>query len=218
MQLLPPELLVKTGPVDEALWNYSPWLGFLQRRRFHLALRLIKNRCFNNLLEVGYGSGIFMPTLARHCKNLSGVDIHGSVEVIRQTLEKSGFRADLRQSSATALPFEDNTFDGIVAISALEFVEPAEEMATELARVCQPDGSLIVVSPAQSWWLDQALRLTTGSQAELIYQQRRTELLPRLLQRFTLTNSVSFPAIVSRVGGAIYHGWELTPATQKNVN
>jgi 2-polyprenyl-3-methyl-5-hydroxy-6-metoxy-1,4-benzoquinol methylase len=76
VDLLAQHQLLPTGPVDHANWNYLPVIGVIQRLRFRLIARLMGGRRFESLLEIGYGSGIFMPELARHAQRLAGVDIH----------------------------------------------------------------------------------------------------------------------------------------------
>ena len=87
IRLLPLQDLVRTGPVDHADWNYRPLLGLLQRRRFQLATALLPRPRMQRLLEVGYGSGVFLPELARHCEELHGIDTHASpAEVLGKLL------------------------------------------------------------------------------------------------------------------------------------
>ena len=63
LKLLPREALIQTGEVDHADWNYRPLLGMIQRLRFRLILRILAGRKYHRLLEIGYGSGVFMPEL-----------------------------------------------------------------------------------------------------------------------------------------------------------
>jgi len=73
---LPEHDLRKTGPVDEADWNYRPVLNYISRQRFELVLELLDETPAHDLLEIGYGSGVFAPELARRTKSLWGIDIH----------------------------------------------------------------------------------------------------------------------------------------------
>ena len=74
--LLPPSALVKTSDVDKAEWNFRPLLGIIQRLRFRMILSLLPKRRIGRLLEIGYGSGVFLPELSRRCDNLYGIDPH----------------------------------------------------------------------------------------------------------------------------------------------
>src|SRR5256885_8746113 len=86
LHLLPAEVLVKTGPVDHADWNYRPLLGAIQRSRFRLLLDLLDAERFGRLLEIGYGSGVFLPELARHSRELYGIDIHEKSDHVAESL------------------------------------------------------------------------------------------------------------------------------------
>src|SRR5579859_4421348 len=101
LQLLPLESLVRTGPVDHADWNYRPLLGFLQRARFHLALKLLAGASYRRLLEIGYGSGVFMPELSRRCDELYGIDVHQKHEQVTVSLSQNGVMARLFSGSAS---------------------------------------------------------------------------------------------------------------------
>ena len=61
LRLLPAKELITTGPVDHADWNYKPVLGWIERRRFKLALSMLPAPKSGRLLELGYGSGVFLP-------------------------------------------------------------------------------------------------------------------------------------------------------------
>src|SRR4029077_7874514 len=120
LKLIPPESLLKTGEVDHADWNHRPIIGVIQRLRYRLALALVGNTTFGRLLEVGYGSGVFMPDLAERCNELHGIDIHSTGSEVEEVLRRHGFRALLSTESVTELPFEDNYFDCVVTVSSLE--------------------------------------------------------------------------------------------------
>jgi hypothetical protein len=65
MRLMRRNLLVKTGPVDFAEWNSRPLLGWISRQRFRLVVSLLPKAPIVRLLEIGYGSGIFLPASIR---------------------------------------------------------------------------------------------------------------------------------------------------------
>jgi ubiquinone/menaquinone biosynthesis C-methylase UbiE len=100
-----------------------------------LVLRLLGSRTFDALLEVGYGSGVFLPELSKMCHQLFGIDTHRLVREVAAALEKVGVVATLKSGSVTALPFADGSFDGVVAVSTLEFVEDLATACRELSRV-----------------------------------------------------------------------------------
>lgn len=208
--MLPREALIPTSKVDHAEWNYRPLLGALQRKRFGLALALLGDGTPGRLLEIGYGSGVFMPELAERCGALYGVDRHGRDREVARCLARHGVRAGLTSASVAALPYGDSFFDCAVAVSALEFVESIDAAAAELARVLSPTGALVVVTPGHSALLDLALRLTTGANARADYAGRRQKLVPALLRRFRLTEQRRFPPPFG--GPMVYRALRLEPA------
>ena len=71
-----PKYLKRTGDVDYFHWNYAFPIKYIQKLRFKGIIRLMGNRSYDRILEVGTGSGIFLPELARHCNKLYAIDIH----------------------------------------------------------------------------------------------------------------------------------------------
>src|SRR5438552_15735335 len=88
MKLLSQELLIKTGPVDHADWNYRPLLGLISRTRFRLVRDMMRDRRFRRLLEIGCGSGVLMPELAQHAEELHGLDFHPHSASVSELLVK----------------------------------------------------------------------------------------------------------------------------------
>jgi SAM-dependent methyltransferase len=206
LHLLPEEVLVKTGPVDHADWNYRPVLGFLQRSRFRLLLRLIGDERFGRLLEIGYGSGVFLPELARRCSKLSGIDIHDATERVASSLAKLDVAADLHCASAERMPFEDGSFDAVVAVSSFEFISDFDRASDEVLRVLAPGGAFFVITPGDSPILDAGLKIMTGADAEKDYGGRRKLVMPALERHFRIGRALAFPTAVF----PMYRGLRLT--------
>jgi SAM-dependent methyltransferase len=196
MHLLPASALIRTSEVDHADWNFRPLLGSLQRVRFRLVLDLLESQRPARLLEIGYGSGVFMPELARRCGELYGIDPHGRNREVAAVLEAHLVTAELHTGSAERLPFADGHFDAVVSVSALEYVPDIDSACREIRRVLKPDGVLVVVTPGSSPILDLALTIVTGESASQ-YGDRRGRLLPALTSHFVVDAKRLVP---SRVG------------------
>ena len=95
VELLPVDALIRTGEVDHADWNYKSLLGWIQRLRFRCVVAMLEDRRFDRLLEVGYGSGVFMPTLKNYCRVLHGIDTHEKAEEVGEVLRRHGVVAEL---------------------------------------------------------------------------------------------------------------------------
>jgi SAM-dependent methyltransferase len=199
VQLLPQDALIKTGPFDHADWNHKPVLGWIQRQRFKLALSLLPESRSARLLEIGYGSGVFLPALSQRCEELYGIDIHDRNQEIGAELVKRGVFAQLRVGTAEALPFDNGRFDCVVAVSSLEFVGDVLAGCGEIARVLKPDGSLVVITPGRSRVVDLGLRLLTGESAKKDYGEKRESLMGAVEERFQVMEERLFPSIAGRV-------------------
>ncbi|GAC1301775.1 MAG: hypothetical protein NVSMB19_10280 [Vulcanimicrobiaceae bacterium] len=193
VRLLPREELLKTGDVDHAAWNYTGILGFVSRQRFELVSGLLPQRV-GTLLEIGYGSGIFMPELARRAEHLFGVDVHDRAAEAMAVLQRNGVAATLSQATAEALPFPDASFDAVVVVSTFEFVADIERAARELGRVLRPGGTAVVVTPVDHPLLDLALRIATGESAKKDFGDRRKRIVPTLVRELRHERSAWFPS------------------------
>jgi|GEM_PF-621266 len=199
LRLLPVKDLITTGPVDHADWNYKPVLGWIERQRFKLALSMIPAPKVGRLLELGYGSGVFLPELAARCSALHGLDVHPHQGEVMRQLHGYGIEATLVRGTAEAMPYEDHFFDAIVTVSALEFVPDIDRAVRELHRVLAPAGVLIVVTPNSSPITDFGLKVMTGESARKDYGDRRAAVIPVLTRWFTVDAQRTSPPLGGRL-------------------
>lgn len=198
MQLLPKERLIRTSDVDHADWNYTPLLSYVMRKRFELVRKLLPAARVDRLLEIGFGSGVFMPELASRCRELYGIDVHPNVEEVEMHLSADGVKASLSRQDAAQMAFPDRFFDAIVSVSALEFIADIEGAARQAARVLKPGGRLIGVTPVKSRVLDAILHVSTGADPVKDYGDRRERVLPALLRYFRSVRTRRFvPAYIA---------------------
>ncbi len=210
LRLLPANALICTGPVDHGDWSFRPFLGWIIRQRYHMVLSLLPPKPLHCLLEVGYGSGIFMPSLSDRCSELHGIDIHGYAKEVTDRLRGFQVSAHLVSGSVEAMPFQNDSFDAVIALSCLEFVADLEAACQELQRVLKPDGFLVIVTPGYSPLLDWGLTLLTGQSAQKDYGDRRQKLMPTLLRFFKVDKQRTFPRIGSSLL-CLYKSLRLSP-------
>jgi ubiquinone/menaquinone biosynthesis C-methylase UbiE len=150
LKLPPPGVLVPNNDVDPLPYYYRPFLGKLFAARLNTGLRLLHGH-YARLLEIGYGSGLLMPTLASACDELYGLDLEREPSGLRERLRRLGVtpRA-LVQANAQSMPFADRFFDAVVAFSIFEHLRAADLAPAlgEVARVLRPGGTLLVGCPA----------------------------------------------------------------------
>lgn len=91
-----------------------------------------------DLLEVGCGTGLLLERFASMCKTAKGVDLSPGM------LEKARQRGlDVIEGSATALPFEDASFDVAVSFKVLAHIPDIRTALSEMTRVVRPGGHVI---------------------------------------------------------------------------
>lgn len=193
LNLLPPEALLKTGGVDHADWNHKFILGTISRARFHLVKKLLAARRVHRLLEIGYGSGVFLPELAKYADEIYGVDVHHEHENVKKKLLEFNVNAELASGGAEKMSYENNFFDCVVVVSALEFVSDLDAVCAEVKRILNSSGSFIVVTPGASPLLDFGLKILTGKSAKTDFADRRERILPTLYKHFRIGREIAFP-------------------------
>lgn len=164
MKMLLPDknLLKKTGEVDYFDWNYKFPIKYIQLYRFKRIIKLLGKSKFSKLLEVGTGSGVFLPELSKHCEYLYACDIHDDFENIDALCQEYGIKNyNLSKQSIDNTNFPDESFDAIVAVSVLEFVPDIQKAVSEIKRIMKKDGVFITICPMESSLLDFFLALYT---------------------------------------------------------
>src|SRR5438132_1656136 len=89
---LPPKgSLSPNGPNDPHAYYYMPLIGRLFTARINLGLRLLQGLPRpHRALEVGYGSGLMMPTLCRLADQVCGLDRDSGPAEVSVTLARLG--------------------------------------------------------------------------------------------------------------------------------
>lgn len=99
-------------------------------------------------LEIGCGVGAVLAVLGQEFPGvrLHGVDIEPKqLEYARRHLRQAGVEATLVQADATALPFEDESFDHVWMMWFLEHVSAPLAVLHEARRVLAPDGAITAI-------------------------------------------------------------------------
>ena len=105
------------------------------------------NQSGGAVLEVGVGTGLALRRYDRHLQ-VTGIDY--SEQMLAKAREKVAdlglAQVTLLQMDARELAFEDESFDHVVAMHIMSVVPEPERVLAEMARVCRPGGSVIVVN------------------------------------------------------------------------
>lgn len=89
-------------------------------------------------LEVGCGTGLIMARVAEFAASVQGIDISPGM------LEHARARGlEVREGSATDLPFADAAFDLVYSFKVLAHIEDIDRALAEMARVTRPGGHIV---------------------------------------------------------------------------
>lgn len=151
-------MVPKTDDDDPIDYYYKPLTRYVYRRRLTMTAALLGTGTYPALLEIGYGSGILLPELARHTDRLVAIDIHANREPVASMLARMGIAADLRNADLYSMPFPDQTFDALFCLSVLEHLTDLGRALTEFARVTKPGGTLVFGFPVRNLVTDAFFR------------------------------------------------------------
>ena len=145
------ELYERKGPA-------RPWGKFTLRPNafstsyYDDIARLLQGRG-GRLLEVGCSRGELLAALVSQFDELVGFDLsENKVELgmreIRTNMGEDAEKIKLEAGDAEGdYPFEDGSFDVVIACAVLEHVVDVFGMMGEIARVCRPGGCVLVTVP-----------------------------------------------------------------------
>ena len=129
-----------------ATWYAKTTLKDLKRHQW-MAKQLVEIIPANgNVLEIAPGPGYFCIELAKLGNfRITGLDISKSfVEIARRNASAAGSKIDFQEGNASAMPFENNTFDFTFCQAAFKnFSEPVKAIA-EMYRVLRPGGMSVI--------------------------------------------------------------------------
>jgi ubiquinone/menaquinone biosynthesis C-methylase UbiE len=121
------------------------------------ALRLLAPRPGERILDVACGQGVFCRELARAGAKVTGIDAAESL--IRAARDRSRDIKYLVADAADLKMLADKSFGAVSCIMALQNMAPLDKIVSEMSRVLQDNGRLLLVLshpcfriPRQSGW------------------------------------------------------------------
>lgn len=100
-----------------------------------------------NILDIGAGCGQTVNMLRKQGKTITGITCNPKEIVIA----KQEYDIDLILSDMHDLPFDDNSFDGIIMWDVLEHSIAPYIALSEAARILQTNGKILLFMPDESW-------------------------------------------------------------------
>jgi len=174
---------------------YAWYAGWFYRQRLRLVSQALGTRPFDSLLDIGTGSGIFIPQLLNHAQKVYGIDIHKSYTGVQKMLQNEGLdlgRVELREGSILAIPYPNASFDAVTCVSVMEhFADPLPALR-EMHRVLKPHGVLVIGSPVENL-ITSTLFNALGYQVKDIHPGNHRSILAGLNEVFGEVRTRYFP-------------------------
>ena len=113
------------------------------------AIGLIDIQPTDKVLEVGFGPGVGIELLAKSAPAGRVAGIDRSTEMLQQAKLRNaaaiaGGLVDLRHGAVENLPFEDSTFDVVLAINSMQVSPDVMAGLREIWRVTRPGGRVVL--------------------------------------------------------------------------
>jgi ubiquinone biosynthesis O-methyltransferase len=140
-----PEADLASLPVAYRAWRASELGRITDQIEEALIIGLIGPIRSERVLDVGCGDGMLSVRLAREGADVTGLDSDPRMlAAARDRASRSRAVVAYVEGNATSLPFADDSFDVVVAVTVLCFVPDAGRALSEMARVLRPGGRLVI--------------------------------------------------------------------------
>jgi ubiquinone/menaquinone biosynthesis C-methylase UbiE len=102
----------------------------------------------DRVLEIGTGTGKITMPLAESANHIVGVDISpGMIAVAEEKRRAAGIdNIEFHVADAYGLPFEEGSFDKVIAVNVLQILKEPERVVAEAVRVLRPGGEFLNIT------------------------------------------------------------------------
>lgn len=126
-------------------WFRTPIGALVRKYEGELLLDLLRPEHGELILDAGCGTGVFTLDILSFGLHVIGLDV--SLPMLMRAGQKArGYPFQMVLGDILNLPFPENSFDKVVSVTALEFIEDAKGALTELFRVTKKGGYLVVAT------------------------------------------------------------------------
>jgi SAM-dependent methyltransferase len=132
-----------------------------ERLELDLILSMLPSLKGRKVLDVGCGDGELTQKLAERGAEVIGVDANPDMIAAAQRRHAGTYQV----ADAAALPFKDNSFDVVTAVTVLCVCDNPKMLVGEMARVLKPGGHLVIgeLGRWSLWALSRRLRGLVGN-------------------------------------------------------
>lgn len=188
--------ILQTSEEDMKHYYYSKFwpVSYMYRKRLELGLQAFKGKTYNTLLELGTGGGFFLYSLSKMAKEIIASDVHPMLKKVEKNLRKDGItNVTFKNIDVNKIPFKDETFDAVVAMSMLEHIPTLPKAVAEIKRVVKKNGTVLIGIPADNWIMDIGFFLIGAHDVDEHHCNTHTGIIRELRRQFKVKKIKRFP-------------------------
>ncbi len=148
-------------PAQYDAWYDTQRGGWIADREYRLVRALLRLKPGDTVLDVGCGTGWFTRRVAADGAKVAGVDLDAGALAFAR--EHSCGETSYLRGDATALPFAGSSFDAVLSVTALCFVEQWPRALAEIVRVSRRRFVLGLLNRHSLLWLDKGRQGGSGA-------------------------------------------------------
>jgi len=119
------------------------------RQRIRELFQTLFGETFQNILDIGCGTGFYFSALSKYANRLYGIDVSTLyLKDAKKIIERKGLKnAYVSMGLSEALPFRDQSFDCVFLFAVLHHLQNVDEAIAESYRVLKENGKCFVIEP-----------------------------------------------------------------------
>ena len=199
-----PGILEPNGPDDPLPYYYAPVIGRIFQARIQQGLELLEPR-YGSILEVGFGSGVMLPSLSRLGDAVFGIDLKSDPERVERIMTRLGVQCRLRQGDFTRDILWERKFDLVVAMSVMEHIKDPAPVFERLYHLMNPSGQLLIGMPRVDKFMEKAFAAIGFKGIEKHHVTDRTKCVAAAKSWFRLKKSRHLPAFLPEQAGIYFN-------------
>jgi ubiquinone/menaquinone biosynthesis C-methylase UbiE len=126
-------------------WFETPIGRLVKKYESQLVLQMLKPQQGESILDAGCGTGIFTLDVLAAGAQVVGLELSLPM-LLRAGRKLEGHLFHMVRGDMKKLPFDVNTFDKTISVTAIEFIADAKTAIGELFRVTKPGGCIVVAT------------------------------------------------------------------------
>lgn len=167
-------------------WYQSKLGNFVDTVEKKLIEEMAGFKVGEKVLDIGSGTGNYSIWLAKKGLQVTGLDqSKAMMNIAKKKADEEDLAIDWVEADATNLPFPNESFDLVLSVTAIEFMDDINAVLKETIRVLKPNGRLVIgVLTKDSPWgklYQQMAEIDKGnlfSKAHLFQEEELHALLP----------------------------------------